>query len=77
MYLLQINLGAAIKCIKIGCLKPEPLSYNIWIQKVWELYEMEQITYAIRLQKPKFIKRWSPAMTLIMQGNSETKSRLS
>ena len=67
IYLLQILLGAAIKCITIRWLKPEPPTYNIWLKKVWELYEMEQITYAIRLQRPIFIKRWSPVMSLLMQ----------
>lgn len=57
IYLLQILLGAAIKCITIRWLKPDPPTYNIWIQKVWDLYEMEEITYVIGLQRPKFIER--------------------
>lgn len=44
-YLLNILLTAALKCITIRWLKPTPPSYNIWIQKVWDLYQMEYITY--------------------------------
>ena len=66
-YLLQILLVAALKCITIRWLNLDPPSYNVWIQKVLELYEMEKITHALRLQKPKFIKRWTPVMPLLLQ----------
>lgn len=62
IYLLQILLGAVSRWLKL-----EPPTYNMWLIKVWELYEMEQITYAITLQRPTFIKRWSPVMSLLTQ----------
>lgn len=67
VYLLQILLAAAIKCITFRWLKIEPPSYNDWILKVYEIYEMEKITYAVRLQKEKFLKRWMPVLPLILQ----------
>ena len=56
-YLLQILTTAAIKCITVKWLKPDPPTYNMWTEKVWEIYQMEQITYSSRLQKQTFIKR--------------------
>ena len=50
-YLLNILFTAALKCITIKWLKPDPPTYNFWIQKVWALYKMEQITYCLRPQK--------------------------
>ena len=66
-YLLQILFTAAIKCITIMWLKPEPPTYNLWIEKVWEIYHIEQITYSLRLQKDTFVKRWSPAMIVLVR----------
>lgn len=66
-YLLQILLTAALKCITIKWLNLDPPTYSMWIQKVWEIYQMEQITYSLRLQKDAFIKRWSPVMPILMQ----------
>uniref|UniRef100_A0A3B5B7K0 Uncharacterized protein n=1 Tax=Stegastes partitus TaxID=144197 RepID=A0A3B5B7K0_9TELE len=43
-YLLNILTTAALKTITIEWLKPEPPSYNTWIQKVWDIYQTEQIT---------------------------------
>ena len=67
-YLLNILLTAALKCITIKWLKPDPPTYNIWIQKVWDIYQMEQITYSLRLQKSIFTKRWGPVSALLIQG---------
>lgn len=55
------------KCNTCRWQNSEPPSYNAWIQKVWELYQMKQITYPLRLQKTIFLKRWSPVMPLILQ----------
>ena len=66
-YLLNVLLTAALKSITIRWLKSDPPTYNIWIQKVWDLYQMEQITYTLRLQRPIFAGRWSPVMPLLMQ----------
>ena len=66
-YLLQILLTAAIKCITINWLKPEPPTYDLWTQKVLEIYEMERITFLLRLQKHKFDRRWSPILSILMQ----------
>lgn len=40
-YLLNILLTAALKSITIRWMKPEAPSYNTWIQKVWDIYQME------------------------------------
>lgn len=66
-YLLNILLTAALKCITIRWLKPDPPAYNTRIQKVWDLYQMEEMTYSLRLQKSIFTKRWSPVMALLIQ----------
>lgn len=66
-YLLNILLTAALKCITIRWMKPDPPTYNIWIQKVWDIYQMERITYILRLQEPIFTERWRPALVLLMQ----------
>lgn len=66
-YLLQISLTAALKCITINWLKPEPPTYILWTQKMWNIYVMEQITYCLRLQKDTFEKRWSRIMRLLIQ----------
>ena len=61
-YLLNTLLTAALKCITIKWLKPGPPTYNIWTQKVWDIYQMEQITYSLRLQRSIFTKRWAPGL---------------
>lgn len=66
-YLLNILVTAALKCITIRWMKPDPPTYNIWIQKVWDIYQMEQITFALRLQKSMFNERWRPALFLLIQ----------
>ena len=66
-YLLQIMLTAALKCITINWLKTDPPTYNQWIQRIWEIHVMEQITYSLRLKKNIFVKRWSPIMKLLIQ----------
>lgn len=66
-YIFQILLSAALKCITIKWLKPDPPTYNMWVGKIWEIYQMEQITYSLRLQKDTFTKRWSPLMAILIQ----------
>lgn len=65
-YLLNILFTAALKCITIKWMQVEPPCYNVWVQKVRELYQMEKITYSLRLQKSVFSLRWSPAEVLFM-----------
>lgn len=67
IYLLHVLLTAAIKCITIKWLKPEPPTFSMWVEKVWDIHQMEQITYALRLQPDIFNKRWSPIMPLLMR----------
>ena len=43
-YLLGILLTVALKCITSKWMNPDPPTYNLWIQKVWDVYQMEQIT---------------------------------
>lgn len=66
-YLLNILLTAALKCLTIRWLKPDSPTHKIWLQKVWELYQMEHIIYSLRLQKSTFTKQWSPIIALLMQ----------
>ena len=66
-YLLQILLTAAIKCITINWLKPEPPTYDLWTQKILEIYEMERIIFLLRLQKDTFDRRLSPILSILMQ----------
>lgn len=65
-YLLNILFTAALKCITISWMKTESPSFSAWIQKVKELYQMEKITYLLRLQLHIFRSRWSPAESLLM-----------
>uniref|UniRef100_A0A3P8SZA0 Reverse transcriptase domain-containing protein n=1 Tax=Amphiprion percula TaxID=161767 RepID=A0A3P8SZA0_AMPPE len=65
-YLLQILITAALKCITIKWLKPDPPTYSSWTEKVLEIYHMERMTYTLRLQKEKFMKRWNPAITILL-----------
>uniref|UniRef100_A0A3Q3M8I3 Uncharacterized protein n=1 Tax=Labrus bergylta TaxID=56723 RepID=A0A3Q3M8I3_9LABR len=66
-YLFNILFTAALKCITIRWLKLDAPSYNIWIQKVWDIYQMEQITYQLRLKKETFTTRWRLVLALLMQ----------
>ena len=55
-YLLQILLATAIKCIT-GCITDWSLAqHNMWTEKIKGIYQMEQITYSLRLQKHIFTK---------------------
>lgn len=65
-YLLNVLFTAALKCITIKWMQVEPPFYNVWVQKVRELYQMEKITYSLRLQKSVFSLRWGPAEVLFM-----------
>ena len=64
VYLIQILLATAIKFITIRWLKPP--THNMWTDKIKAIYQMEQITYSLRLQKHTFTKRWSPAMRILI-----------
>ncbi len=64
-YLLQILLTTAIKCITVRWLKPDPPTHNRWTERIREIYQMEKITYSLRLQKDLFIKRWSCARSIL------------
>ena len=64
-YLFHILLTAALKCITIRWMKPNPPTYNMWKEKIGEIYQMERITYSLRLQSDIFIKRWTPATPLL------------
>ncbi len=64
-YLIHILFTAAIKCITLSWLKPNPPTYSLWLQKVRDIHEMEKITYELKLEKSKFIKRWSPIRVLL------------
>lgn len=43
------------------------ITYNVRDQKIWDIYQMEQITYSLRLQKPAFTKRWKTVIVLLIQ----------
>lgn len=60
-YLPNILPSATLKCLKLK-LNHAPI-YNIWIQKVWALYQMEQITYPLSF----FQKRQSPVLSILIQ----------
>uniref|UniRef100_A0AAR2K0V3 Reverse transcriptase domain-containing protein n=1 Tax=Pygocentrus nattereri TaxID=42514 RepID=A0AAR2K0V3_PYGNA len=64
-YLLNIFFVAALKCITIKWMQLEPPTYNAWVQKVGELYQMEKITYLLRLQRHVFSLRWDCARALL------------
>lgn len=60
-YLQDILLTAAISCITLKWFKPNPSpTYNNWVKKVQETYQMEQ--FSLRIQKHIFIKYWRSAM---------------
>ena len=55
-YVLQILLATAIKHITIRWVKPDPPTYGMWTEKIKKIYQMEQITYSLRLQKYIFTR---------------------
>ena len=66
LYLFQILLAAATK--ENHCQLAEAHTVptcQSWIERVWQLYRMEDITYNLRLQREKFLKRWSPALLIM------------
>ena len=65
LYLLQILLAATTKEITVNWLKPTVPTCQSWIERVWQLYRMEEITFNLRLQRETFLKRWSPALFIM------------
>lgn len=66
-YLFNIPFTAVLKSITNRQLKSEPPSYNTWIQNVWDVYQMELITFSLRLQKTTFTERWEPILNVLLQ----------
>lgn len=56
-YLFQILTAACRKTIR-KWLKPERPTVDEWIDIVYDIFKMEIITFAIRLQQDTFLKRW-------------------
>uniref|UniRef100_A0A673AVP9 Uncharacterized protein n=1 Tax=Sphaeramia orbicularis TaxID=375764 RepID=A0A673AVP9_9TELE len=75
-YTLNILFTAALKSITIRWMKPEPPSYTTWVQKVWDIYQMEQITFLLKLQKTTFTKRWEPMLPIYKCNVCEKKKDL-
>lgn len=69
-YLLRILFTAALKCITIMWLKAESPTYVLWVEKVKEIYRMEEITFSLRVQRELFIERWSPVKPLLSRSDA-------
>ncbi len=57
-YLFQILSAAGRKAITRKWLKPETPTTDEWIDIICEIFMMERITFAVRLQQDEFLKRW-------------------
>ena len=57
-YLFGILISACRKVFTRHWLLPEAPTIKEWIDIVNDIYNMEHITFALRLQKEKFIKFW-------------------
>lgn len=64
-FLLHLLLMTARKMITISWLKPEPPTVSQWIQKVKQVYLMEQLTAQLQLKTPTVERRWRPVKDLI------------
>ena len=57
-YLLKILLSAGKKAITKKCLNKEPPTKREWLVIVKEIYEMEKLTFTLRLCINTFQKYW-------------------
>lgn len=66
-YLFQILTAACRKTITRKWLKPERPTLDEWIDIVYDIFKMERITFAIRLQQDAFLKRWERWIRLVTE----------
>lgn len=59
VYLYRILIAAGKKAVTRHWLLPDPPSIEKWIEIVIEIYQMERLTFSLRLQISKFLKLWS------------------
>lgn len=64
-YLYNILITAAKKAITKRWLLPDPPSVEQWSDIVSEIYQMERLTFSLRLQMRTFLKLWSKWITYV------------
>lgn len=59
-------------------MKPDPISYKMWILKVWDVYKMEQIPHVLHVQRGWFllVNQWSQEIHLLIVHNMTEGVRL-
>lgn len=57
-YLFRTLSAAGRKAITRKWLKPEMPTVDDWIDIIYNTFMMERITFSIRLQQDKLLKRW-------------------
>ncbi len=58
-YLIKILLVVSKKAINKKCLDRDPPTKREWIAIVQGMYDMEKLTFSLRLSKDKFHRYWS------------------
>ena len=58
-YLFGVLISACRKVFTRHWLLPEAPTIKEWIDIVIDIYNMERITYSLRLQKERFIEHWA------------------
>ena len=64
-YLFRILSAASRKAITRRWLKPGKPTVEEWIDIIYDIFKMERITFALRLQQGTFLKRWERWITYI------------
>lgn len=64
-YLYRILITAAKKAITRRWLLPDPPSTEHWTDIVNDIYQMEKMTFSLRLQMNTFLRLWSKWITCV------------
>lgn len=66
-YLFRILIIACKKTVTRHWLLPDPSTLEKWIECVNEIYQMERLTFSLRLQMDRFVVLWSKWVSYVNQ----------
>lgn len=69
-YMIRILLMAMKKAIKRNWYRTEPSAIDQWLEIVKEIYNMEKITYHLRLKGEVFVAKWGKWMRYMYRLNT-------